>query len=63
MKPVETPVGHELDGLAKILYPMMKEWQILRMEAVIPGEKGRAPKGTWVARGGIELRVDITLQT
>ena len=48
-------VGHVPEALAKILYPMMNEWRILWMKAVITGEKRRAPEGTWVPGGGIEL--------
>ena len=44
-----------LEALAKILYPMMKVWRIIWMKAVITGGKRRAPEGTWVPGGGIEL--------
>ena len=54
-KQKERIVGHVPEPLAKILYPMMKKWQILSMKAVITGEKRRAPEGTWVPGGGVEL--------
>ena len=52
VKPVEKLVGHVPEALAKILYPMMIEWRIIWMKAVITGGKRR---GTWVPGGGIEL--------
>ena len=54
-KQKERIVGHVPEPLAKILYPMMKKWQILSMKAVITGEKRRAPEGTWGPGGGVEL--------
>jgi len=55
VKRVENLLGHVPKALAKMLYLMMKEWQILWTEAVITGEKGFAPEVTWAPRGGIEL--------
>ena len=50
----ETIVGHVPEPLAKILYPLMKEWKMLSLIAKI-GDKQRAPEGIWVPGGGIEL--------
>ena len=33
----------------------MKDWRILWMKAVIDGVHRRAPEGTWIPGGGIEL--------
>ena len=33
----------------------MKQWKIYEIKAIITGEKRRAPEGTWVLGGGIEL--------
>ena len=49
-------VGHVPEPLAKILHPLMKDWQILWMKAVIDGVHRRAREGTWIPGGGIELQ-------
>ena len=53
----EQPVGHVPEPLAKILYPMMKEWRIriLSVKALITRNKRRAREATWFPGGGIEL--------
>lgn len=43
-------VGHLPESLAKILYPMMKEWCILSIKAIITVQCRRAPESTWVPR-------------
>ena len=48
-------VGHVPEPLAKILHPLMKDWRILWMKAVIDGVHRRAPEDTWIPGGGIEL--------
>ena len=51
----ETIVGHVSKLLAKILYPLVKEWKILSLIAKIDGDKQRAAEGIWDPGGGIEL--------
>ena len=47
-------VGHILEPLAKI-YPLMKSWKVYEIMCTIAGQSKKAPEGTWVLGGGIEL--------
>ena len=51
----EQLAGHVSEPLTKILYPMIKEWRILSVKAIITGGKRRESEGTWVLASGIEL--------
>lgn len=48
-------VGHVPEALAAILYPLIKTWKIWKVTVVITGQHRKAPEGTWVLGGGIEL--------
>ena len=48
-------VGHIPKPLAKILYPLMKSWKVYEITCTITGQSRKAPEGTWVLGGGIEL--------
>ena len=37
------------------LFTSMKEGKVYRVNATIPDEKRKAPEGTWVLSGGIEI--------
>ena len=55
-KPDEDVVlGHVLDALSQIICPMLKDGTIERMTVKITGEERKAPEGTWVLGGAIEL--------
>lgn len=55
-KPDEDVVlGHVPDALSQIICPMLKDGTIERMTGEITGEERKAPEGTWVLGGGIEL--------
>ena len=41
--------------LSQIICPMLKDGTIERMTGEITGEERKAPEGTWVLGGGIEL--------
>ena len=43
------------DALSQIICPMLKDGTIERMTGEITGEERKAPEGTWVLGGGIEL--------
>ena len=47
----DTVLGHVPDAFSQIIYPMLKDGTIER----ITGEERKAPEGTWVLGGGIEL--------
>ena len=47
-------VGHVPVALATKLHPLLKSWKVSKITAVITGQQ-RAPEGTWVLGGGIEL--------
>jgi hypothetical protein len=48
-------VGHVPEALAAKLHPLLKSWKVWKITAVITGQQRRAPEGTWVLGGGIEL--------
>ena len=48
-------VGHIPEPLAKILYPLMKSWKVYDITCTITGQSKKAPEGTWILGGGIEL--------
>ena len=50
-----TVVGHVPEALAKKLQPLIKRWELYRVTAKVIGGKRKAPEGTWVLGGGIEL--------
>ena len=43
------------EPLAKIIFPLMKCWIILKIKVEISGEKRAAPEGPWVLGGGSEM--------
>lgn len=55
VKKNENVVGHVPEALAAKLHPLMKNWKVHRITCVITGQERRAPEGTWVLGGGIEL--------
>lgn len=48
-------VGHVPEALAEKLQPLIKSWKIWKVTTIITGKERRAPEGTWVLGGGIEL--------
>ena len=48
-------VWHIPEPLAKILYPLMKSCKVYEITCTITGQSKKAPEGTWVLGGGIEL--------
>ena len=48
-------VGYIAEPLAKILFPLMKCWEILEIKIEISGVIRAAPEGIWVLGGGIEI--------
>ena len=48
-------VGHIPEPLAKIIYLLMKSWKVYEITCIITGQSKKAPEGTWVLGGGIEL--------
>ena len=48
-------LGYVPEALAEKFFPLMKQWKIYEIKDIITGEKRRAPEGTWVLGGGIEL--------
>ena len=47
--------GHVPEALASKLFTLMQELKLYKVSAIISGEKRKAPKGTWVVGGGIEI--------
>ena len=54
-------VGHVPESLAAILFPLVKQWKIYEINVEITGKSRRAPEGTWVLGGGIELPCKYTI--
>ena len=48
-------VGHIQEALTSKLFTLMQEWKTYKVSATISGEKRKAPEGTWVLGGGIEI--------
>ena len=48
-------IYHVPEALAFKLFTSMKEGKVYRVNATIPDEKRKAPEGTWVLSGGIEI--------
>ena len=48
-------MGHIPESLSEVLSPLMDCWTIIRITAVIDAEHRRAPEGTWIPGGGIEI--------
>ena len=48
-------IGHIPDGLANILFTLMKDGKVKRIYGEIIGIARSAPEGTWTQGGGIEL--------
>ena len=48
-------MGHIPESLSEVLSPSMDCWTIIRITAVIDNEHRRAPEGTWIPGGGIEI--------
>ena len=46
-------VGYIAEPLAKILFPLMKCWEVLEIKIEMSGVIRAAPEGTWVLGGGI----------
>ena len=51
----DTVLGHVPDALSQIICPMLKDGTIERMTGEITEEERKAPEGTCVLGGGIEL--------
>ena len=51
----EKVVGHILEPLTKVLYPLSKSWKVYEIGCEVTGQSRKAPEGTWVLGGGIEL--------
>ena len=49
-------IGHVPEDLAQVICPFLKDGTITSMTGEITGEARKAPGGTWVLGGGIELR-------
>ena len=54
-------VDHVPEALAAILFPHLKAWKVYEIQAKITGKSWRAPEGTWVLGGGIELPCQYTI--
>ena len=54
-KNTNVTVGHVPEALAAILFPLRKAWKVYEIQAKITGKSRRAPEGTWVLGGGIEI--------
>ena len=48
-------MGHIPESLIEVLAPLMDCWTIIRITAVIDAEHRRAPVGTRIPGGGIEI--------
>ncbi len=48
-------IGHVPDALAQVICPLLKNGTVTSMTGEITGEARKAPEGTWVQGGGIEL--------
>ena len=48
-------VGHIPEPLSKILYPLMKSWKVYEITCTITGPSKKAPEGTWVLGGRIQV--------
>ena len=48
-------VSHVPESLAAIVFPLRKAWKVYEIQAKITGKSRRAPEGTWVLGGGIEI--------
>lgn len=51
----DNKIGHVPDVLAQVLCPFLKDGTLTSMTGEVTGEARRAPEGTWVLGGGIEL--------
>ena len=55
-KPEEVIVDHvPAESVSEVLSPLMDSWTIICISTVIDAEHRRAPEGTWVPGGGIEI--------
>ena len=57
----DVTVGHVPEALAAILFPLRKAWKVYEIQAKITGKSRRAPEGTWVLGGGIEIPCQYTI--
>ena len=48
-------VGHMPDALSEMVFKLLSEWEVLNITIEITGKHRRAPVGTWVPGGGIEI--------
>ena len=48
-------IGHIPDGLAQLLYTLVKDGKIKQIYGMITGHARAAPEGMWTQGGGIEL--------
>ena len=48
-------IGHVPEALASKLFTLMQEWKIYKVSGTISVEERKAPEGTWVLGGGIEI--------
>ena len=57
----DVTVGHVLEALAAILLPLRKVWKAYEIQPKITGKSQRAPEGTWVLGGRIEIPCQYTI--
>ena len=57
----DVTIGHVPEPLAAILFPLRKAWKVYEIQAKITGKSRRAPEGTWVLGGGIEIPCQYTI--
>ena len=60
-KTKDVTVGHVPEAVAAILFPLRKAWKVYEIKAKITGKSRRAPEGTWVLEGGIEIPSQYTI--
>ena len=57
----DVTVGHFPKALAAILFPLRKAWKVYEIQAKITEKSRRAPEGTWVLGGRIEIPCQYTI--
>ena len=57
----DVTVGQIPKALEAFLFPLRKAWKVYEIEAKITRKSRRAPEGTWVLGGGIEIPCQYTI--
>ena len=57
----DVTAGHLPETLAAILFQLRKAWKVYEIQAKITGKSRRAPEGTWVLGGGMEIPCQYTI--